>query len=166
MFAALKGRERAPGAEPLPPGARRCYTATETPTSKHHLHLERSGLSWSARCYEAATSINTPRWATTTWWSIPHAGVLTLTPEHVRALCDRHSGIGADGVVFGPQHDAAGQMSLRIFNPDGSEAEKSGNGIRIFARYAFEAGYVTCEPFILATRGGPVTVRILDELAR
>lgn len=95
----------------------------------------------------------------------PAASALALTPERIRALCDRHSGIGADGTVVGPMRDAGGQLSIRIFNPDGSEAEKSGNGIRIFARYAFEAGYVSREPFTLATRGGPVTVRILDDEA-
>jgi diaminopimelate epimerase len=88
-----------------------------------------------------------------------------LTPQRIRAICDRHRGVGADGIVVGPQIDATGQMSIRIFNPDGSEAEKSGNGIRIFARYAFDAGYVTRAPFTLATRGGGVTVRILDDMA-
>ena len=95
----------------------------------------------------------------------PYASALAPSPDRIRALCDRHNGIGADGVVFGPEFDAAGQMRIRIFNPDGSEAEKSGNGIRIFARYAFEAGYVSREPFTLATRGGPVTVRVLDDAA-
>ncbi len=95
----------------------------------------------------------------------PAADWRALTPERIRALCDRNRGVGADGVVVGPLVDAAGQLSIRIFNPDGSEAEKSGNGIRIFARYAFEAGYVSREPFTLATRGGLVTVRILDDQA-
>ncbi len=93
----------------------------------------------------------------------PSANALAPSPDRIRALCDRHNGIGADGAVFGPEFDAAGQMRIRIFNPDGSEAEKSGNGIRIFARYAFEAGYVSREPFTLGTRGGPVTVRVLDD---
>ncbi|HEU0026218.1 MAG TPA: diaminopimelate epimerase [Ktedonobacterales bacterium] len=92
----------------------------------------------------------------------PHASAHALAPERIRALCDRHRGIGADGIVCGPEYDAAGQMRIRIFNPDGSEAEKSGNGIRIFARYAFEAGYVSREPFTLITRGGAVAVRVLD----
>ena len=82
-------------------------------------------------------------------------------PERVRALCDRHNGVGADGIVYGPMMVGDGQMAIRIFNPDGSEAEKSGNGIRILARYAYEAGYVGREPFTLSTPGGPVTVRVL-----
>jgi diaminopimelate epimerase len=93
--------------------------------------------------------------------ALPLEGMRTLCER----LCDRHRGIGADGVVMGPVFDASGQMSMRIFNPDGSEAEKSGNGIRIFARYAFEAGYVTGPTFALATRGGMVAVRLLDERA-
>jgi diaminopimelate epimerase len=95
----------------------------------------------------------------------PGAITLALAPERIRALCDRHSGVGADGMVVGPTFDGAGRVSIRIYNPDGSEAEKSGNGIRIFARYAFEAGYVAREPFTLATRGGLVSVRILDDQA-
>jgi diaminopimelate epimerase len=95
----------------------------------------------------------------------PHGASRTLTPRRIRALCDRHSGVGADGIVYGPEYDTTGQMRIRIFNPDGSEAEKSGNGIRIFTRYAFEAGYVSREPFALATRGGPVTARVLDAAA-
>ncbi len=99
----------------------------------------------------------------------PQTSPLALPPERMRALCerlcDRHRGIGADGIVMGPFFDASGQMSIRIFNPDGSEAEKSGNGIRIFARYAFEAGYVMGPAFALATRGGVVAVRLLDARA-
>jgi diaminopimelate epimerase len=99
----------------------------------------------------------------------PQSSPLPLPPEQMRALCerlcDRHRGIGADGIVVGPLIDAGGQMSIRIFNPDGSEAEKSGNGIRIFARYAFEAGFVTGSAFALATRGGMVAVRLLDAQA-
>ena len=87
------------------------------------------------------------------------------TPARIRALCDRHDGIGADGVVYGPMPDGASQMSVRIFNPDGSEAEKSGNGLRIFARYAFEAGYAGRDPFTTTTPGGPVTAWVLDDAA-
>jgi diaminopimelate epimerase len=99
----------------------------------------------------------------------PQLSPLALSPEGMRALCerlcDRHQGIGADGIVMGPFVGGGGPMGIRIFNPDGSEAEKSGNGIRIFARYAFEAGYVTGPAFVLATRGGVVPVRLLDAQA-
>src|SRR6478672_2494389 len=54
-----------------------------------------------------------------------------LTPAAVRALCDRHTGIGADGVLLLQPPDEPGFVArLRIFNPDGSEAELSGNGAR------------------------------------
>ncbi len=89
-------------------------------------------------------------------------GALDLTPQRIRAICDRHDGVGGDGIVVGPLWEADGQMSVRIYNPDGSEAEKSGNGIRIFTRYAFEAGYVADQPFRIDTRGGIVTARALD----
>ena len=74
--------------------------------------------------------------------------------ELVRALCDRHTGIGADGLLV---QSAAGEgdYGLRIFNPDGSEAEKSGNGIRIFARYLHDH-HAAGRSFTLSTLGGPV----------
>ena len=56
-------------------------------------------------------------------------------------LCDRNFGIGSDGILEGPILDG-GQMYVKIYNPDGSEAPKSGNGMGIFARYLRDAGYV------------------------
>lgn len=82
-----------------------------------------------------------------------------LTPARIRLLCDRHLGVGADGVlVSGPYCDGA--FSLRIFNPDGSEAEKSGNGLRIYARYLFDGGRVGEESFGVACSGGGVRCRV------
>jgi diaminopimelate epimerase len=79
----------------------------------------------------------------------------------IRRLCDRHYGLGSDGVLIAGAESAAA-FGLRIFNPDGSEAEKSGNGIRIFARYLWDAGRVGSEPFAVATQGGTVRCRIED----
>lgn len=59
----------------------------------------------------------------------------------VRRLCDPHRGIGSDGLLVGPERRADGRFGLRILNSDGSRAEFSGNGSRIFARYLFDAGY-------------------------
>jgi diaminopimelate epimerase len=89
------------------------------------------------------------------------AGGGELPPAVVRAICDRHLGIGADGVLV---EDVApdGGLALRILNPDGSEAEKSGNGLRIFARYLWDQGRVTAEPFEVATRGGLVRCQVRD----
>jgi diaminopimelate epimerase len=66
------------------------------------------------------------------------------TAKLVQDLCDRHHGIGSDGILLGPfpVADAPDAFGLRVFNPDGSESEKSGNGLRIFARYLLEAGHV------------------------
>jgi len=82
----------------------------------------------------------------------------------VRLLCDRHYGIGSDGILYGPIIENNG-IRLRIFNPDGSEAEKSGNGIRIFSKYLFDAGYVRTRFFEIATLGGTVRVELMDDAA-
>ena len=83
--------------------------------------------------------------------------------ELVRRICDRHYGIGADGILLdtslSPIGAGAGdsRASLRIFNPDGSEAGKSGNGLRIFARYLRDRGRVKgTEWFRVETPGGAV----------
>ena len=86
-----------------------------------------------------------------------------LTRAEVIRICDRHFGVGADGILWGPlpTGEVAGTaFGLRIFNPDGSEAEKSGNGLRIFARHLHDEGLVTNAPFCVLTRGGPVTCRV------
>lgn len=83
-----------------------------------------------------------------------------LTPERVRRLCHRHFGIGADGVLV--REPDPGVHRLRIFNPDGSEAEKSGNGLRIFARFLFDRGLVGEEPFTVEVAAGPVRCRVLE----
>ena len=92
-------------------------------------------------------------------------------PGLVRRICDRHRGIGADGVLLdssppdGGEPSGAGagrrRAALRIFNPDGSEAEKSGNGLRIFARYLRDRGRVSgARWFEVATPGGVVTCSV------
>jgi diaminopimelate epimerase len=88
-----------------------------------------------------------------------------LTPAMVRRLCDRHRGVGGDGVLalVPSAHADAG---LRIYNPDGSEAEKSGNGLRIFARWLVENGRVAGDRFRVETPGGLVECRINREHGR
>jgi diaminopimelate epimerase len=84
----------------------------------------------------------------------------SLTPPAVRLLCDRHTGIGSDGVLALVPSDAA-EFGVRIFNPDGSEAEKSGNGLRIFAAYLLESGAVSVgTPFTVETPGGVVGILV------
>jgi diaminopimelate epimerase len=80
-------------------------------------------------------------------------------PERVRRLCHRHLGVGADGVLVS-EPDASAHR-LRIFNPDGSEAEKSGNGLRIFARWLFDRGLVGEDPFTVEVPAGSVRCRVL-----
>lgn len=82
-----------------------------------------------------------------------------LTPEVVQLLCHRNYGIGSDGILLLVPSDKA-DFGLRILNPDGSEAEKSGNGIRIFAKYLFEHGHTEKEVFKISTLGGVVTAEL------
>jgi len=83
-----------------------------------------------------------------------------LTTQQIRRICDRHYGAGADGILLGPLPAANADFGLRIFNPDGSEAEKSGNGLRIFARCLWDRGLVGDAPFTMATPGGTVTAQV------
>jgi diaminopimelate epimerase len=85
-----------------------------------------------------------------------------VTPALVRRLCDRHFGVGADGVLVPAAPSAGSDFALAIWNPDGSEAEKSGNGLRIFARYLFDRGRVGTEPFHVATKGGRVRCQVRE----
>jgi len=96
---------------------------------------------------------------------------LHLTDALVRALCDRHAGVGADGVlrVVRSEHVAsAAAMSaeapffMDYRNADGSVAEMCGNGVRVFARYLAAAGLIEGQT-VVATRGGPRLVRIEDD---
>jgi diaminopimelate epimerase len=77
-------------------------------------------------------------------------------------VCHRNFGLGSDGILYGPLETDAADFGLRILNPDGSEAEKSGNGLRIFCRYLLDTGKVGAAPFTISTPGGVVTCRILD----
>lgn len=83
------------------------------------------------------------------------------TPERIRLLCDRNFGIGSDGILaLTCDREPFG---LRIFNPDGSEAEKSGNGLRIFAKFLFEFGYVESRTFRIETLGGKVLAEVFPD---
>jgi diaminopimelate epimerase len=86
-----------------------------------------------------------------------------LTPSQIKRICDRHYGIGSDGIVLRQPEKERGVFSIHIFNPDGTWAEKSGNGLRIFSRYLWDRGEVTEAPFEVKTPGGTVTCRVLDE---
>ncbi len=80
-----------------------------------------------------------------------------LSGDLVRLLCHRNYGIGSDGILFGPLLSETSDFRLRILNPDGSEAEKSGNGLRIFARFLWDNNFVGSDPFTVETVGGEVS---------
>ena len=103
--------------------------------------------------------------------------------EIVRRICDRHRGVGADGLLWGPtsppspllrgegskdspfpgkEGGQGSRFALRLFNPDGGEFEISGNGLRIFARYLWDRGLPAGPDFTILTPAGPVVAHVLD----
>jgi diaminopimelate epimerase len=78
-------------------------------------------------------------------------------------ICHRNYGIGSDGILLGAPAPEGAEFELRIINPDGSEAEKSGNGLRIFARHLYDTRRVGSAPFRIATRGGIVQAQVFPE---
>lgn len=92
----------------------------------------------------------------------PNKNELKLNAGSVAMLCNRNMGLGSDGVLEGP-FIGEKQMSLRIWNSDGSIAEKSGNGVRIFAKYLKDADYVQKKNYKLLTDGGIVEITYLNE---
>jgi diaminopimelate epimerase len=90
-----------------------------------------------------------------------------LASEAVRLICDRHRGIGADGILLGPLPTRNGAAGVRIFNPDGTEAEKSGNGLRIFARYLWDRNFTGGKSsFPIELPSGPVRAEVKDYRGR
>ena len=82
-------------------------------------------------------------------------------PDRVRALCDRHLGVGADGVLALAPADEPGFVArLRIYNPDGSEAELSGNGARQALLYLREHGWTDSPTFSIQTLAGEIRATI------
>ena len=85
-----------------------------------------------------------------------------LTTDQIRVVCHRNFGVGSDGILWGPLPSRESQHGLRIFNPDGSEAEKSGNGLRIFSRFLWDQKLVREASFTVETPGGHVRSEIRD----
>ncbi|MDQ7858282.1 MAG: diaminopimelate epimerase [Armatimonadota bacterium] len=89
----------------------------------------------------------------------PAALTFPLSPEAIRLICHRHLGAGSDGILaLAPSSRA--DFGLRIYNPDGSEAEKSGNGLRIFAKFLFDHGYARTTTFTVETPGGVAAIEL------
>jgi diaminopimelate epimerase len=88
-----------------------------------------------------------------------------LTESRIEWLCDPHFGIGADGILLlAPSDDPEFVASLRIFNPDGSEAELSGNGAREAILYLRRHGWTDADEFAISTVAGPIRPTITGEL--
>jgi diaminopimelate epimerase len=87
-----------------------------------------------------------------------------LTPSRVKRICDPHFGIGSDGVLLiSRSEDPEFVAALRIFNPDGSEAELSGNGAREAILYLRRHGWTEADSFSILTAAGPITPTITSE---
>jgi diaminopimelate epimerase len=86
-----------------------------------------------------------------------------LTEKQIRRICHRNFGVGADGILCWSAGAKGSPFTLRIFNPDGSEAEKSGNGIRIFARYLWERSHRRQTRFSIVTAGGLVEAEVAED---
>ena len=87
-----------------------------------------------------------------------------LTAARIKRICDPHFGVGSDGILMlAPVEDPAIVAELRIFNPDGSEAELSGNGAREAVMYLRRSGWTDADEFTIVTKAGPITPTIRSE---
>jgi diaminopimelate epimerase len=86
-----------------------------------------------------------------------------LTGDSVRLICHRNFGIGSDGILLGPIKGPQSDFGLKIFNPDGSQAEKSGNGLRIFTRYLWDKGLIGSDRVTIHTAGGIVNAQVYKD---
>ena len=87
-----------------------------------------------------------------------------LRGKKAALMCRRGFGLGADGVLYGPVQ-INGKMGVHIFNADGSESAISGNGVRIFAKYLIDQGYVSEKKFEIETLAGTIEVEALNARA-
>jgi diaminopimelate epimerase len=101
------------------------------------------------------------------WQALGNDYVIVTEPvaaDLVPHLCDRHTGVGADGVLVLEKPDAPGFVArLRIFNPDGSEAELSGNGARQALLYLRRRGWTDSGQFSIQTVAGEIRATVIDE---
>ena len=82
----------------------------------------------------------------------------TVLPKLAKRICDRNFGVGGDGLILVIPSDTA-DFFMRMMNPDGSEAEMCGNGIRCAAKFAYEQGITTADPVRVETLGG---LKVID----
>lgn len=86
-----------------------------------------------------------------------------LAQKAIQRICNVNFGIGSDGILLKVQSNQA-EFGLKIFNPDGSEAEKSGNGLRIFCKYIYDYGFTNKKVFSVETNGGIVKAEIIETI--
>lgn len=89
-------------------------------------------------------------------------GIHPVSPEQAVALCDRHTGIGADGILRVTAGHGEADVTMRLLNADGSVAEMSGNGIRCLAQAVFQAGLAAPPVLRVATDAGLRTVTVVE----
>jgi diaminopimelate epimerase len=85
-----------------------------------------------------------------------------VNEKSIKRICDVHYGIGSDGILLLAPSEKA-DFGLKIYNPDGSEAEKSGNGLRIFSKFLFDYKYTSNKKFTIETLGGVVKASVDEE---
>src|SRR5262245_34162690 len=95
---------------------------------------------------------------------LDHDGTSLVSPEVAAALCDRRTGIGADGFMRATPGGAGAQLTMELVNADGSGAEMSGNGIRCLAQAAFLAGMAEPPALTISTDAGLRTVHLVSRL--
>ena len=83
-----------------------------------------------------------------------------LDKKRIKEICHRNYGIGADGILLLVNSKKA-DFGLKIYNPDGTEAEKSGNGLRIFSKYLYDYNYTKKRNFLIETKGGIVHSEVI-----
>jgi diaminopimelate epimerase len=93
----------------------------------------------------------------------PRSTNYEFSETEIIRICHRNFGLGSDGILVGPLPSESADFRLRILNPDGSEAEKSGNGLRIFARYLRDINLVNNQSFTVDTLGGIVTCEVSSD---
>ncbi|MES9897657.1 MAG: diaminopimelate epimerase [Sedimenticola sp.] len=90
----------------------------------------------------------------------PNTSNISIDHDAIIKICDRHNGPGSDGILYGPE--SKDHLSLKIFNPDGSECDKSGNGLIIFAHYLYDNGCVGHTNFDIHLKDESVSIQPID----
>jgi diaminopimelate epimerase len=86
-----------------------------------------------------------------------------VNESNIKKICNVHFGIGSDGVLLKTSSSRA-DFGLKIFNPDGSEAEKSGNGLRIFSKFLYDYRWTKSSHFTIETKGGIVHASVVESM--